>query len=128
MLLTAHIHNYSSACVITGQKPHKFNIYSIFSGRSVNCGSYMLICTLRLQRMIHRSGCGRQESSSWIEKPFKLKNWKREIHKYYLGLGTQKNKAEILITTKHFRQINKSFGHTKYLVHTVSLLQKTTYS
>jgi len=66
VLLTARIHKYFAACVITGQKPQIFNIYSVVSGRSVNCGRYMLICTLRLQRMIHRTGCGRQDSSSWI--------------------------------------------------------------
>jgi len=106
MLLTARIHNYFAACVIAGQKPQTFNIFSVVLGRSVNCGSYMLICTLRLQRMIHRTGCGKQESSSWIGKLFKFKNWKEEIHKHYLDPGTHKNKAEI--TTKYCRLINKS--------------------
>lgn len=123
VLLTAHIHNYFAACVITLQKPQTFNIYSVVSGRRVHCGRHMLIRTLRLQRMIHRTLCGRQDSSSWNEKLFKLKNWKREIHKHYLDPGTHKNKVEILITIKYRRLINRSLD-TNYVLHTASLLQK----
>lgn len=46
VLLTVRIHNYFAACEIAGQKPQTFNIYSLLSDRNVNCGRYMLICTL----------------------------------------------------------------------------------